>query len=138
MIEITIPHINGNRIAWRGVLSPQLSRRKTNCIQVLRWLAQKMRILIREYEDAVVTHDSAFFASRVSRQASVSHWIYIPGADLLSHFEASLGVSFRSHKIAAQPGHCRHCVGGKRRSFLLRSRRGLAAFHLLPRHQARL
>ncbi len=29
----------------------------------------------------------------------------IPGADLLSHFEASPGVSLWSHKIAAEPAH---------------------------------
>ena len=72
---------------------------------MLRLLAQKMRVCIREYEDAVAADDGALFASRVSRKASVGHWIHIPGADLLSHFEANLGVSFRSHKIAAEPGH---------------------------------
>src|SRR5271156_6353438 len=97
-----------------------------------------MRVCIREYEDAVAADDSSLLASRVSRQASVTHWIHIPGADLLSHFEASLGVSFRSHKIAAEPAHGGYGGGGKRRSCLLRSRPGLAGFHLLPRHQARL
>src|ERR1700733_14343848 len=97
-----------------------------------------MRIGIREYEDAVAADDSALFASRVSRQARVPHRIHIPGADLLTHCEASLGVRLRSHKVSARPGRGGKGGGGKRRSCLLRSRRGLAGLHLLPRDQAKL
>jgi hypothetical protein len=74
-----------------------------------------MRVCIREYEDPVAADDSTRFASRVSRQASVAQRIHIPGADLLTHFEASLGVHLRSHKIAAKPGHGGYAGDGKRR-----------------------
>jgi hypothetical protein len=79
---------------------------------VLWLLAQKMRVCIREYEDAVAADDSALFASRVSGQARVAHRIHIPGSDLLSHFEASFGLRFRAHKIAAEPGHGGYGGGG--------------------------
>src|SRR5258708_34509730 len=103
MIEITIPHIDVNRIARRCVLSPQLLSGKTNRIQVLRLLAQKMCVRVREYKDAVAANDRALLASRISGQTRVAYRIDIPGTDLLSQFEGRLGLCFRAHKIAAEP-----------------------------------
>src|SRR5882757_5087388 len=102
MIEIAIPHIDVNRIARRGVLTPQLLRGKTNGIQVLRLLAQKMCVGVREYKDAVAANDRALLASRISGQTRVAYRIDIPGADVLSQFESSLSLCFRAHKIAAE------------------------------------
>src|ERR1700758_1030838 len=130
MLEVTIPHIDLNRITRRGVLTPQLPRGKTNRIQVLRLLAEKMCVRVREDKDAVAADDQTLLASRISGQASVAHGIYVPGADLLSQFEASRRLSFRSHKIAAEPGYCGHGSGSQRRCRLLRSRCGPAGFDL--------
>src|SRR5438270_9354473 len=119
MIEITIPQIDVNRIAGRGVLTPQLPRGKTNGIQVLRLLAQEMCVGVREYKDAVAAKDGALLASRISGQARVAQRIHIPGADLLSQLEASLSLSFGAHEITAEPGYCGNGGGIQGRSCLL-------------------
>src|SRR5579859_3146709 len=138
MIEITIPHIDVNGIARRGVLTPQLPRGKTNRIQVLRLLAEEMCVRVREDKDAVAANDQTLLASRIAGQASVAHGIYVPGADLLSQFEASRGLGVRSHEIAAEPRHGGYGSGSKRWDRPLRARCGLPAFDLLLRYQARL
>jgi len=63
MLKVAIPHVKVNRIARRGAVSPQLPGLKTNRIQVLWLLAQKMRVCIREHEYAMVADDSTLFAS---------------------------------------------------------------------------
>ena len=59
MLKVGIPQVKVNRIARRGAVSPQLPGLKTNRIQVLWLLAQKMRVCIREHEYAVVADDNA-------------------------------------------------------------------------------
>src|SRR5580704_6868078 len=101
MLEIAIPHVKVNRIARRGFSAPQLPGRKTDRIQVLRMLALKLRVGIREHENAAIANDSAFLTARVSGQAGMAQRIHVPCANPLSDLETSFRLRLRPHKVAA-------------------------------------
>ena len=86
VLKIVVPHIDIDTIPWRGLLAPQLARRKTHRVDMLRLLAKKVRVGIRKDEGAIIAFNRAGFAPRIARQTRVTKRINVLAAkiDLIS------------------------------------------------------
>src|SRR5258707_9148092 len=87
-VKVVIPHIDVHRIQRRGLLAPKLARGKTHRINVLRFLAKKMRVSIRGNKDAMIAVDDAGFSSHIAWQTRVTNRMHIAAAPALTGLEA--------------------------------------------------
>ena len=79
------------------MLAPKFARGEVHRVDMLRLLAEEMRIGIRENKDAVVAIDHAELAARVAREARMPDRMHVPCAHAIA------GSKTRSYRnIAAR------------------------------------
>src|SRR5215472_15137236 len=69
--KVVVPEIEVHRIAIRRPAPPELTCREANRVEVLRLVAEALRLAVIEDEHAVVALDRAEPAARVAWQARV-------------------------------------------------------------------
>src|SRR5216110_1421047 len=84
------PQVDANRIAGGGLIAPELARRESHRVHMLLDQAERItsRVGVLERKRAMIAHDDAAAAARVTWQSSVAERIQIPRANVLAHFEA--------------------------------------------------
>ena len=93
MLKMVVPKIEMDGIARRSLFAPKLAGGEANGVYVLA-LGVTVGIGIREIVDAVIDSNRAYFASRVTRQASMACRMQIAGAHALPDFESRVNRRF--------------------------------------------
>src|SRR5262249_3744822 len=100
-------------------ITPELTRRDTHGVEMLRILAQPVRIRIREDVCPMMRGNNTVLSSSISRQPRVAVGVQIPSHNAITYSEARLSSNCSRHRVAcAQKG-----------SDLFRSYRVCAAWH---------
>src|SRR3569833_665092 len=81
VLKVAFPQIQVDAVLGRRLLAPELARRESHRIEVLRILAQKRRVCIRNHKRSMSTINHAALGSSISWQARVSERIDVAGPD---------------------------------------------------------
>src|ERR1051326_2685020 len=71
MVKIVIPHVEIHGVELRRLRAPQLPGGETHGIQMLRFLAEVVRVRIGKEKDSAIGGDFSSLAPRVARQTEI-------------------------------------------------------------------
>src|SRR5215470_8462545 len=83
--KVVVPHIDKNKVTGRCAFAPQFARSKTDGVDMLPLIAEKMRARVWEAVNAMITDDRSRLASRVPRQTRMASRVDVARSDALTN-----------------------------------------------------
>src|SRR5689334_8066680 len=132
---MAVPQVDVDSILRRGLVSPQIARGEADRVEVLRVLAEKMGVCVREDKYAVIPFDGTGLPPSVARKPRMTGGIEVARANALADAEFRLDGHIAAGRHTLRDKQ-RHLVDGERGTHILRVARRLSALELRARDQA--